>query len=993
MKKKFNKVMKIIEKRPLDAVLALVSIIVLLIGSLTIGFLKSFLIVGIIDALVFVVPYVLNKKQKPKQTPSKQNKPKTKAMKTTSLVVGEKITEKKKGEKKQSGKGKRIVKIVLTVGFSFCIFIFIAGAIFVFSIIKNAPEFDPNRLYQKEATLVYDNALNVRAKLGSEVREKLTYDELPEVLINAIIATEDSRFFQHNGFDLPRFLKASVSQVLGKGGGGASTISMQVVKNQFTSTEDQGIEGIKRKFTDIYMAIFKLEKNYTKQQILEFYANSYYMGGGNYGVEQACEDYFGKKAKDINMAEAAMIAGLFQSPVGYDPYLNPKDCEERRQTVLALMKRHGYISDEEYEIAKSMTVEKLLKTANPETNNDYQAFIDTVVADVIEKTGKDPYSVPMEIYTTLDADKQLHINKIMNGESFTWENEKVQGGAIVIDVKTGAVVAVGGGRNKTGQNTFNYATMIKRQIGSTAKPLYDYGPAIEYNNWSTFQPFADEPHTYTNGPEVRNWDNKYQGWMTLHTALKYSRNIPALKAFQGTKNSNIKTFVTNLGLSPEIESNQVHEAHSLGGYNGESPRSMAAAYAAFASGGYYTEPYTFTKVVYRDTNETYENKPKKTRAMSEETAFLITKVLEDTPSYSMGGYSYINGVNYCAKSGTTNFPDETLKAHKLPSSAINDAWISGYNDTYAISVWYGYDKVYDDYYTKQGNTNHQKLFQAVAKGFFTAKSNFKQPSGVVQVEVETGNATALLPSEFTPSDQRVKEWFKVGTEPTEVSKRYSQLDNVSNLTAKEENGTVVLKWDALPTPAAIDQTAITNLLKQLYSDEGSLSKAVSDRINYNSASVGSLSYDVYLKNSDGSLTKLGNTADTTYQYRSTGNDSKTFVVKSSYTLFKANASGGSEITIRTTGTPTTITSRLNGKDVIDLVVGTAYDDEGVTVMNGSDDITRKATITISIVRKSDNQTISSIDMIDPTKIDTYTIKYHIVYQSYDTTITRILNYK
>ena len=294
-----------------------------------------------------------------------------------------------------------LLVFVLTCG----LLCFMAGIGFCYYIVKSAPEFDKNNMFEKESTRIFDSNGNLYATLGSEKREKVTYDELPQVLIDAIIATEDSRFFQHNGFDAPRFLKASISQVLGRGGGGASTLTMQLSKLEYTDFEDQGIKGIIRKFTDIYMAVFKLEKAFTKEEIIEYYVNIPCMGGNIYGVQQASQYYFGKDIGDINLVEAAMIAGMFQSPNGYNAYINPNDANARKNTVLYLMKRHGYITDDEYKAGTSVEIKDFLDEGVSSTN-EYIGFIDTVVADVIEMTGHNPYDVPMDIYTTMRKDKQ-----------------------------------------------------------------------------------------------------------------------------------------------------------------------------------------------------------------------------------------------------------------------------------------------------------------------------------------------------------------------------------------------------------------------------------------------------------------------------------------------------------------------------------------------------------------------------------------------------------
>ena len=311
----------------------------------------------------------------------------------------------------------------------------------------------------------------------------------------------------------------------------------------------------------------------------------------------------------------------------------------------------------------------------------------------------------------------------MSGETFKWENDSVNAGISVIDVKTGAVAAIGAGRNRSGVRDYNRATMIDRQIGSTAKPIYDYGPGIEYQNWSTYTPFVDEPHTYTDGTPIENWDRKFQGFMTLRDALAQSRNIPALKAFQQNKNSQIKAFAESLGLSPEVSDNGlIHEAHALGGYNGESPLTMSAAYAAFSNGGYYIKPYTFTKIVYRNSGETYEHKVEKKKVMSPETAYMITSVLYDASDFGVGS-NMVNGVKFAAKTGTSNFTKEVIQRYGFPDNAVNDLWVTGYNTQYAISVWYGYDKIDPNHVSTVNTGGHRRLFQAVARGFFTSNAD------------------------------------------------------------------------------------------------------------------------------------------------------------------------------------------------------------------------------------------------------------------------------
>ena len=262
---------------------------------------------------------------------------------------------------KSKKKKRRILKVILIIILLGGIVGVLGASAFLYYVVKQAPDFEQELLKKKQSTIIYDSAGNEMAKLGTEIRENIEYSQASEILIDAIIATEDSRFYQHNGFDLMRFTKAAIGQAMGKGdAGGGSTLTMQVAKITYTDASlDSGFAGIVRKFTDIYMAIFQIEKNYTKEQIIEFYINNNFLGGA-YGVQEASQYYFGKDASELNLSEAALIAGLFKSPIYYNPFNYPKNAESRRNTVLYLMERHGYITNEERKMAASIPIESLL---------------------------------------------------------------------------------------------------------------------------------------------------------------------------------------------------------------------------------------------------------------------------------------------------------------------------------------------------------------------------------------------------------------------------------------------------------------------------------------------------------------------------------------------------------------------------------------------------------------------------------------------------------
>ena len=686
---------------------------------------------------------------------------------------------------KNKPKQKKIVNTILIIILSLGILVMLAGIVFMIYIaISSNPKFDAEKLDSSEPTILYDANGEEFAKLGSEMRDKVTYDELPEVLVDAIVATEDSRFFQHNGFDAPRFLRASIGQVFGNSdAGGASTLSMQVVKNSLTSSIATGIDGVIRKFQDIYLSIFKLEKNYTKEQIIEFYVNNHNLGGNVYGVSQAARVYFNKDVEDLNLAEASIIAGMFQAPNAYRPVEeeNLEAVTKRRDTVLYLMERHGYITEEEKDLASSISIESLVNynaEADTSGNSEYQGYIDTVVAEVEEKVGENPYTVSMQIYTNLDREKQDGLNRVMNGESYNWVNDVIQSGVTVLDSETGKIQAIGAGRNKTGVNTLNFATSdtIRRQPGSTAKPLFDYGPLIEYNNASTFgyndgndnyRMFVDEPYSYSTGQEINNWDGKFMGNMTTRRALSLSRNIPALKAFQQVDNSKIIEFVQKLGIEPEIENGKIHEAHALGAFTGVNSLDMAGAYATFSNGGYYNEPYAVSRVIINASGEEYTHESEKTKAMEDSTAFMITSMLDDTSITGGGAMDRV-----AMKTGTTNFDEATRERLGMADDAIRDSWVVGYTTKTVIAMWYGYEKTNEElvsqgYYCHNlsGTVQRDRLFTAIANEVFEEdKEEFTMPDSVVRVPLVSGSSTAKVAGTGY-SGSTIYEYFKKDHEP------------------------------------------------------------------------------------------------------------------------------------------------------------------------------------------------------------------------------------
>lgn len=800
-----------------------------------------------------------------------------------------------------------LLMLMLITGFSlvitFCIYI-----------VATAPEISNERLYKSSSSVFLDVNGNEFARRGTENREKVTYDDLPEVLVDAVVSAEDSRFFQHNGMDVARFTKAVIGQLLGRNdAGGGSTITMQVSKNAATSSTSSGFAGIKRKFQDIYLSVFVFEKNYTKDQIMEFYVNIPYLGSGTYGVQQASKVYFGKEAKDLTLVEAATIAGLFQSPDAYDPHQHPKAAENRRNTILNLMCRHGYITESERDNAKAIPLSSTL-TKTDSTFNKYQDFIDTVTIEIEERTGYSkskgtgytPVYDSMIIHTTMDPAKQDIVNTVMNNESYDpktkegykFPNDVVQTGISVVDVKDGSITAIGASRD-TKQLAYNYATRPRRHPGSVAKPVIDYGPAIEYLNWGSGNTVIDDKMGYSGGGQIKNWDNKYKYIMTAKTALAQSRNIPALYTFQQTSNEQKLTFANNLGWHPEDKTGYINESAAIGGFEGVSSLQAAAAYATFARGGTYIEPYSYTSIELVETGEVIQNKPKKVQAMSDATAYIITMILKYAVTSGSVTAGSVSGTDIAAKTGTSTVDSAAKKAAGIKAALIGDSWTVAYSPDYAIATWYGYspqiDTISDPNHTyyltgTEGGSARKKITSYLTKRILPKNSKFERPSSVAQVEIELGTDPIKLASAYTPQNLRSVEYFKKGYEPNEVSDRFDKLSPPKNLKYTSSSSSVTLSWDAASTPREANHEALrdyfnSNVYKR-WAD-----KYLTERINYNNATFGSFGYQVYMVNQSGTV-DLGFTTNTSFTVNTPIDSNTSFVVKSSYQYFKSNQSDG-----------------------------------------------------------------------------------------------------
>ena len=946
--------------------------------------------------------------KKEKKTKSNNNESKSKSKKKIKVNIKPTRSRDNREKKKSIGDKKGIGKKILTIILGLAIFGVFAAMAFMIYIVISTGNFDPEALKNQDQTVVYDKDGNIFATLGAEKRESVEYDELPQVLIDALIATEDSRFYEHNGVDMARFLKATALNLMGKDdAGGASTLTMQTVKNNLTkkdSKENNKIKKIIRKFQDVYLSVFFMEKKYSKNEILEMYVNDSCLGGRIYGVGEASKYYFGKTVSELSLPEASLLAGMYQAPNKYDPYKHPEAAEKRRNTVLTLMVRHGYITEEEKNMATDVSIKSML--AGGSGLGEYEGYLDTVIQEVKDKTGDDPSLVSMKIYTALDRSIQDGINKVLSGEDHTWADDSVQAGIAITNVNDGTIVAIGAGRNRTAGD-WNYATQALRQPGSTAKPIFDYGPGFEYNDFSTYTLFNDEPWTYTNGPEIGNWDGSYQGLITLRQALSVSRNIPALKAFQQVDKKNIVTFVNGLGIdvaySTKSENykknenngsdNLINEAYSIGGMSyGVTPLDMAEAYAAFANGGYHIETHAVTKIEYRSSGKTVDFNVNKEKTMADSTAYLMNNVLQYAVEHGFNGGARVYGSTVAAKTGTSNLSDDVCRAKGIPIGSVNDLWTVAYTPEYSVALWYGYEKVDKNHYLGGASAPKDAVMRSVMKYVPKTTKTWEMPSSVVAVTVEKETWPAKLPSEYTPDDMKITEYFKKGTQPTEISERYAKLPDVTNLKNSKTIGGYKLTWN-WKKPDVLDDSYLSKYFSQSVFGKQSGSYLQS-RINYNNNTLGGIGFGIYVKNNSGSLERIAFTTDNEYVYVPSDAGTSHVIVKAEYKSFKSNASNGTEIPVKSDGS--IISSGLNislkGKSELEIPKAD-YSDPGVSATYNGKDVTTSANITYEVngnTYNSKSDLDTAINRLDTGK---YSIKYIVTYRGETDNLIRTITIK
>lgn len=610
-----------------------------------------------------------------------------------------------------------------------------AGLFFYYA--QGAPNITQSSLQSDTSTKVYDSNNNVISRLGAQNRDYVKSDKIPATLKQAVVSIEDRRFYKHHGVDPIRIAGAAMANFTGSSLGlqGGSTLTQQLVKLSVFSTS-KADQTIKRKAQEAWLAI-KVEQKYSKSQILEFYINKVYMGNGVYGMQTAAHYYYGQSLSKLSLAQFAMLAGMPQSPTYYDPIHHPYYAKERRDTVLDAMVKNKVITDQQAASAKAESVKTGLAKTHPVAtiNTTNQKYIDSYLKEVYAELKADGYNTNtdgLKVYTNLNMAAQKHLYSIANsGNYVAYPSNKFQVGATMVDPNNGKVVAMLGGR-KVGNVTFglNRAVQTDRSSGSTIKPLMDYGPAIEYLKYPTYQPVQDTQYYYPGtSRELNDFDNKHEGTITMRKALVESRNIPAIRTLSAVGISDATKFLGKLGMT---FSNKLTLQNGIGAYI--STEQEAAAYAAFANGGTYYKPHLLDRVVTAD-GKSHSYSSKGTRAMSKATAFMITDMLKGVINSSNGSgtSAAISGLYQAGKTGTTAYPDDYVSS--VPASSVMDSWFTGYTKHYSMSVWTGYDKQFQtgNYVTQDETKIAQEIYRSemsyVSQN--VSNENWTAPSDVV----------------------------------------------------------------------------------------------------------------------------------------------------------------------------------------------------------------------------------------------------------------------
>lgn len=824
--------------------------------------------------------------------------------------------------KKRKINKRNLLVIILVICTALELIVGSAGLIVMSSMLKSKPELDVNDFFSNESSRIFDKDGNQIADVGSTIRDNVSYDELPESLIDAFIAVEDSRYFEHNGFDIARFTKAMLENLKSMSfSQGGSTFTMQLVKLTYFQNDEAGtskVKSIEYKVQQIFLAM-ELEQQSDKTSIFEMYLNKMNYGGtGNIrGIQKAAEYYYGKNVSELNLTESAMLAGIINSPYTYDPFNYLDYATNRRDTVLYLMKYHGYITEKEYKLARSVKVEDLL--INPKTHSSeggayaYQSYIDTAINEAQKLTGQDPTTVAMDIYTYMDTDVQTVMDSIQAGneESVQWPDELMEVGMISENNQTGEVVAIGGGRNygRGGSMLLNHATDQYNQPGSSVKPFLDYALAFEYLGWATDHVLTDRPIVY-NGTNVviTNATNTYAGDITLEYAVGNSLNTPAIQTLEEVVEkagwTTVVDYLMSLGFS-KVSADNFDIGFAIGGSNFTcSAEELMAAHAIMMNGGNYIEPHTIKRIEYRNgktaaIEPTYE----KTQVLSNESAYLTAHLMYQAVNGPYYNYMQIlkRGYAVYGKTGTSDWGTEGLQ-YNIPTGAAKDKWMVSETTQYTTVVWIGYEKGVKDEDTYissaksklniPGNISNL-ILDALNKD--SEPAALEQPEGVTSITHILGTFPYASVMEGMDSALITTGLIKTANAETVDASSNLTVSDLGGFNAFENSdGSIQFEWTAYPEADKLVRADGTKDIS-LSTDSGVYIEAYGTRLFDYTWIFGPIRYKARIKQNDTVIAEISSETESYSQSIDMNDDTQTEVC--GYYGYESGTSSSNEVCV------------------------------------------------------------------------------------------------
>ncbi|WP_462413625.1 transglycosylase domain-containing protein [Neobacillus sp. Marseille-QA0830] len=605
-----------------------------------------------------------------------------------------------------------------------------------------------------QPTIIYDQKGEIASKISISNIEGVGFKQIPKNMVNAVISTEDQRFYQHGGINYVAIARAFIRNLFsGQIVAGGSTVTQQLAKNAFLTQERTYTRKIKE-----LIITKKIERTYSKDEIMERYLNQIYFGEGAWGIQRAAQTYFGKDTSELTLSESAMLAGLIKAPSILSPFKNMDKAIERRNVVLSLMKHEGYITQKDVEKAKDQTIVLNSKKSDDEYDGKYPYYVDNIIQEAMKKYGltkSEVLSGGLRIYTELNPKLQTATEQVYQNDSLfpaSQSDQLVQSGAIFINPKTGGIQALVGGRGEHTLLGFNRATQLVRQPGSTMKPLAVYTPALE-QGYDIFDQLEDKPINL-NGYQPENYDKQYRGTVTMYEAVIHSYNIPPVWLLHEIGLEKGTKAVERFGIP--LEEADYDYGIALGGMNkGTSPLKMAQAYSTFANDGLMVEAHSIQKIEDADGKVIGKWAKNARKVIDKDIAQKITFMLKGVIDEGTGIKAKIAGADIAGKTGTTQFPSAN-------NDGAKDHWFVGYTPNLTAAIWLGYDKTDENHYlTNSSGGTAPVLFKEILS---------KTGSEFTQQKFEVSSITKKYQEEL----QKRKEAEQKAKEEAEKAKEQAE---------------------------------------------------------------------------------------------------------------------------------------------------------------------------------------------------------------------------